>query len=416
MSTALLIFFILTLMLHGESKHSLIERSNLAVHLNELALHDLWEGSYKWQSSNVLYYLTSADGKWNANIILTDSGKTYSFDQFNRTVRATQMSSVFRWAISSDGRKLIWTSGTDEHPTWALTDLRSPAIQYKTRTRATDSYCIWTPDNNKWIEYAANQSDAYCVLHNPNRLELRPVRIMMPASATFLGGTNRDTILSFRSAQSEPYDIELVETDISSNTTTHRIVGPGYKVRQAILAPDGSKIVWTFTYHYEDPLNKILNTIKCLKSDPPVDRVEVKPFRIEGSADPGEHFIVLRVFRIVDGLQEVQIPRCAADIIGGRGTLPRDTQWIEPLCVGFIDELNLDEMAPTVAEVVFVDELAKRVAQSSFERVFLFVQHIQLLQMSGSVSGAEGLFAELEAVQMGVGPPHHELQQIVQLR
>jgi hypothetical protein len=73
-----------------------------------------------------------------------------------------------------------------------------------------------------------------------------------------------------------------------------------------------------------------------------------------------------------------------------------NAQRIGPVGVGFGDGVDLDAMAPAIAEVVFVDELANGIAENGCECEFL-----------RSV-------ADLEAVQVRIGPTHHELQQIMQ--
>src|SRR5450759_4153456 len=145
-----------------------------------------------------------------------------------------------------------------------------------------------------------------------------------------------------------------------------------------------------------------------------IDRVQIEPLRIERAADPGEHAFMLIVLRILDGGQELQVAHYATDIIGWRGTFSGNAQGIKPVRIWLGNGIDLDTMAPAVTEVVFVNELANGLAENAPERVFLFVQYIQIFHVI--VSWTEGFFAKLEAVQMRVGPAHHELQQIVQLR
>jgi|GEM_PF-6628742 len=123
---------------------------------------------------------------------------------------------------------------------------------------------------------------------------------------------------------------------------------------------------------------------------------------------------MLIVLWILDGGQELQVTHYATDVIGWRGTFSGNTQGIKPLRVWLGYGLDLDTMAPAVSEVVFVNELANRFAENAPERVFLFVQYIQIFHLV--MSETEGFVANIEAVQMRVGAAHHELQQIVQLR
>ena len=123
---------------------------------------------------------------------------------------------------------------------------------------------------------------------------------------------------------------------------------------------------------------------------------------------------MLSVLRILDGGQELQVAPNATNIIGWRGTFSGNAQGIKPVRVWLGNGLDLDTMAPAVSEVVFVNELANGLAENAPERVFLLVQYIQILHLL--VSETEGFLANLKAVHMRVGPAHHELQQVVQLR
>jgi len=58
-------------------------------------------------------------------------------------------------------------------------------------------------------------------------------------------------------------------------------------------------------------------------------------------------------------------------------SLPGDAQRIEPFGVGLANELGLDEMTPTVTEVIEVNEFIQRAVHRAFESFFLFVQHSQ---------------------------------------
>lgn len=82
-------------------------------------------------------------------------------------------------------------------------------------------------------------------------------------------------------------------------------------------------------------------------------------------------FIVLR---ILDGGQELQVARYATDIIGWRGTFAGNAQGIKPV--------RVNTMAPAVPEDVFVNELENGFAENAPERIFLFIQYIEILVSS----------------------------------
>src|SRR6202035_4267241 len=56
-----------------------------------------------------------------------------------------------------------------------------------------------------------------------------------------------------------------------------------------------------------------------------VDRLDVKLLRVELVADPFEHFLVLRVAGVLDGLQEVAVAPRPAAILRWAGPLAVDT-------------------------------------------------------------------------------------------
>ncbi len=128
--------------------------------------------------------------------------------------------------------------------------------------------------------------------------------------------------------------------------------------------------------------------------------VQIEAFRIERAANPGEHAFVLIVLRILDGGLELQVAGYATHIIGWRGPFSGNTHGIKPVRIWLGNRLDLDTMAPAVSEVVFVNELAHGVAENARERVFLFVQYMQILHLV--VSEAVGFVANLKAMQMRV--------------
>lgn len=118
------------------------------------------------------------------------------------------------------------------------------------------------------------------------------------------------------------------------------------------------------------------------------------------------------VSRVSDRCEKFLVPTRAAHILGRGGTSPTDAERIAAVDARSGDGIDGDVMAPAVAEVILVDKLANGFPKSGLKGVVALICDPQLFQLGRLRT--EGSFPELKAVQVGVAPPHHELQQVVQ--
>src|SRR5437870_3387310 len=153
------------------------------------------------------------------------------------------------------------------------------------------------------------------------------------------------------------------------------VAGHGYSVSSTSTSAIrlGTAIIAARTAP-EIPSKRMLTLTEAQR---PIDGVEVESLRVEGAADPGEHAVMLLMFRVLNGGEKFFVARCAAHVIRWRGACPAGAQRIGPGGVGACQWLDRDPTAPAVTEVIFVGEFANSLAECGFEGLLTLVEHVQ---------------------------------------
>ena len=146
---------------------------------------------------------------------------------------------------------------------------------------------------------------------------------------------------------------------------------------------------------------------------PEVDVRQIEGFGVKGAANPFFHAFMLRVFPVLEKLEQVCVTPDAAAIFRRTGVGP-----VQAKCgrgrrgIGRQNLLDGDFVFPGIAEIVFVAELRVFVGGNLHQCGFHFIP-IRLLA-EAHVFGVAGIgiagIAGEEVVQVTVGPSHRDLQ------
>ena len=90
---------------------------------------------------------------------------------------------------------------------------------------------------------------------------------------------------------------------------------------------------------------------------PEVDVRQIEGFGVKGAANPCFHFFVLRVFPVLENLEQVRVAPDAAAIFRRTGAGPVQAKCGRGCCgIGRQNLLDGDFVFPRIAEIVFVAE------------------------------------------------------------
>ena len=143
-----------------------------------------------------------------------------------------------------------------------------------------------------------------------------------------------------------------------------------------------------------------------------VDRLQVKLFRVELSADPFEHLFVLFVLRVPDGFEKIGIAVDSAAVFGRAGARAVKAARVTSLGIGRKNFFKHDLMLPAVAKVILVNYFSPRHGEDLIEPHFPFVPCL------GEIIGVRNAVIDSpddELVQVAVEPAHDLLNDPVEL-
>ena len=121
---------------------------------------------------------------------------------------------------------------------------------------------------------------------------------------------------------------------------------------------------------------------------------------------------------ILERFQQLEVAGKSPAVVGWAGTLALQAKGEFHFFLGGLDTDDLDLVYPVVAEIVGVGEFVALLGDQVAERVFPLVAEVCLRAGTDEIIGIKHpvfhLFARAEGVQVGIGPPHDDLDDIVQ--
>ena len=104
--------------------------------------------------------------------------------------------------------------------------------------------------------------------------------------------------------------------------------------------------------------------------------LQVEPARVPLATDPFFHLLVLLVFRVSQCHQQFIVAVDAAGVLWRARVSSGQTERMSEGGVGRQDPFDKNLVLPTIAEVVFVNELPLRHRREVSHRVLLLVEHL----------------------------------------
>ena len=143
------------------------------------------------------------------------------------------------------------------------------------------------------------------------------------------------------------------------------------------------------------------------------DPVDLGVFGIERAARPAHHVLVSFVVRIGESFEELLIAPGAADVLGWAGASRLQEPRVDHVGGGIVDPLDADAVIPVIAEVVgILDRPCAGFPEQLLQGHRLrghgtLVEPVRIGHAPTDISGAE-------LVEMGVGPAHGRLHDLMQ--
>lgn len=144
-----------------------------------------------------------------------------------------------------------------------------------------------------------------------------------------------------------------------------------------------------------------------------VGGVEIEGSGVPGASEPFCEFFVAFVGGVGEGSEEFGVTINAAAIFGRAGIFAGQTDGGRELRIGREDFFDSDFMEPTVAKVVLIFEFAFGRGGDLGEGGALFVANIEV-GIGCAVESAGGARSDDKVVQMGVGPAHGDLDDMME--
>jgi len=143
-----------------------------------------------------------------------------------------------------------------------------------------------------------------------------------------------------------------------------------------------------------------------------IDLGQIEYLGIELPADPLGQLLMAFVLEVGEGLKEFRVAADAAAILGRAGPRAGQADGADLLAaVGWGDLFDLDLVLPAVADVVDVDELVTGLGRGVAEVDGVVIADVAPLGVGLGVA----VWADLEHVEVAVGPAHGALEDVVEL-
>jgi hypothetical protein len=137
--------------------------------------------------------------------------------------------------------------------------------------------------------------------------------------------------------------------------------------------------------------------------DPFIGGINIKSFRVEYAAYPGQHLCVLGMGRVRNGGQERHVAGNAADVLRRAGPFSGDAYGCGPGRVAGLHAFHHDTVRPSIAEVVQVHEFGNVIGQKRSEPLTLLVDDIRVAEI---IRQTVGFPVDFELMKMGICPAH----------